>query len=73
MKPRIKMRQMPGDIRKKYKIELMEKGETTIDYGGGHLHKLTRKNGKSFKKTVRMKEKAVLKERARKEIKEGLC
>jgi len=58
MKPRIKMGQLPGDVGKGVKIAMME---------GRHQDK---SRSKSFKKEVRMKEKAVLKERTKKEIEE---
>lgn len=59
MKPRIKMRRMPGDVSKLEKISMLE---------GRHPEK---KRSKSFKKMVRMKEKAVLKERTLKEVRDG--
>lgn len=60
MKPRIKFHQMPGDVRKGTKIAMLE---------GRHPEKT---RSKSFKKEVRMKEKAVLKQRAKKEIEDQL-
>jgi hypothetical protein len=51
MKPRVKFHSMPGDISKQEKISMLE---------GKHPDK---KRSKSFKKEVRMKEKAVERER----------
>jgi len=58
MKTRIKMRQFPGDIAKKRKIALME----------GTMDDADQWRAKSFKKGVLMRERAVLRERARREI-----
>lgn len=52
----VKMHQMPGDVSKGTKIAMME-GRST-------------KRSKSFRKTVRLKERAVLRERSRREIAE---
>lgn len=57
---KIKMGHLPGDVSRKTKIDMME---------GKYPDK---KVSKAFKKLVRMKEKALLKERLRKEIKEQL-
>jgi hypothetical protein len=54
---------MPGDISKKNKIELLEKGKTTLHYGNSIDVDITA--GKGYKKMLRMKERAVLKERTR--------
>jgi hypothetical protein len=62
MKPRIKMHQMPGDISKREKIAMLE-GRSTIR---------TRKCSKSYKKKLRMKERAVLKERNREMVSNSL-
>lgn len=56
MKPRIKMHQLPGDVWKGEKIAMLE---------GRHE---SRERSKSFKRLVRMREKAVLKERTRLEV-----
>ena len=70
MKPRIKMHQMPGDVPKRVKIALLEGRveDATLVYGKGRYHRYTNGQAKTFKKVVRMKERAVLKRRARKEI-----
>ena len=59
MKPRIKTGQLPGDVGKRTKQAMLE---------GRHPDK---KRSKTFKKVLRMKERAVLKERTKKEIKES--
>lgn len=65
MKPRIKHRQMPGDVPKKTKIRMLEKPQ------------IEPARSKSFKKEIRMRERAVLKEHTRQYIElmtaEGLC
>lgn len=58
MKARIKMRQMPGDVPKRFKIQMME----------GTVDESELNRAKSFRKMVRMKERAVLKRRAMAEI-----
>lgn len=60
MKPRVKMHDMPGDVPKREKISMLE---------GRHKGK---RRAKSFKKLVRMKEKATLRRRAAREIAEEL-
>ena len=65
MNLRIKMGCLPGDVSKGLKIAMVE----------GKLpkgHSCFGKPAKSYKKCVRMKEKAVLKERARKVIEDAL-
>ena len=58
MKPRVKMHRMPGDIGKQEMIAMLE-GRSTIR---------TSEQSKIYKKMVRRKERAVLKERARQTI-----
>ena len=58
MKIRIRMHQFPGDIRRGLKISFMEKTCDESDMN----------QAKSFRKMMKMREKAVLKERAKKEI-----
>jgi hypothetical protein len=52
----IKTHQMPGDVTKQEKAAMLE---------GKHKD---RKRSKSFKKTIKSRERAVLRERARREI-----
>jgi len=59
MKLYMKHRQMPGDVPKKTKIRMLE-----------HPEKEPARS-KSFKKMVKSRERAVLKERAKKEIESG--
>jgi hypothetical protein len=64
MKTRIKMRQMPGDVSKQMKASMME-GTTARHYPA-----VNKQSGKKWKKElVLSRERAVLKERTRKEIK----
>lgn len=69
---RIKHRQMPGDVGKGTKIEMREKGVAEVVYSPRHKQQIGATACKSFKKTIRMRERAVLKERAKKEIKRQL-
>jgi hypothetical protein len=57
MKPRIKMRAMPGDISKGAKIAMLEGRDPR------------KKVSKSFKNLIRMRERATLKQRTEEEIK----
>jgi hypothetical protein len=61
MNLKLKMRDMPGDIPKSDKIRLMEGRPSPGDEW----------RAKGFRKLVRMKERAVLKRRALREIVEG--
>ena len=58
MKPRIKTHQMPGDISKQEKIAML----------GGRSKIRTRGQSKTYKKILRMRERAVLKEQNRKVV-----
>lgn len=58
MKTRLKMRQLPGDVPKRFKIQMMER---TVDES-------EQSRAKSFREIVRMKERAVLKRRTAREI-----
>jgi len=60
MKPRIKMRQMPGDISKGAKIEMLEGKDSR------------KKVSKALRDEIRMRERATLKRRASKEIENAL-
>jgi len=53
MKVRLKMRQMPGDVYKGFKIQMME----------GSVDESEVKRAKSFRKMVRARERAVLRQR----------
>lgn len=60
MKPRVKMRQMPGDISKGAKIDMLEGKDPR------------KKVSKAFKNEIRVRERAALKRRASKEIRDAL-
>jgi len=60
MKPRIKMHDMPGDIPKQAKIDMLE----------GRDHRIN--VVKAYKAMLRMRERATLKRRAEQEIRVGL-
>ena len=55
MRPRVKMGQLPGDIPRQHKIELIEDRSPE------------NRRGKAMRDALRARERAVLKERARKE------
>lgn len=59
MKPRVKMRCMPGDVGVQEKIEMME---------NKHPEK---KRAKSFRKMIKMRERGVLKNRLRRRLANG--
>jgi hypothetical protein len=61
MKPRVKMRDMPGDVSKQVKIDMLE---------GKHPDKA---RSKSYKKLVRLRERATLKRQARREVTDALA
>ena len=66
MKTRIKMHQMPGDVSKQMKASMME--GTTHRY----YPTVSKSSGKKWKKEIILsRERAVLKERTRKEIDES--
>ena len=74
MKTRIKMRQMPGDVSKHTKIAMMEeKGKKPDPLLTHPVHPLVGKPAKTFRKMIRSRERAVLRERAKKEIKKEQC
>jgi hypothetical protein len=63
MKTRLKMRQFPGDVPKRFKIRMME----------GTVDESELNRAKSFRRMVRMKERAVLRRRATKEVHEAVA
>jgi hypothetical protein len=65
---RIKMGNLPGDIPIQSKVTMLEKPKKSFVSFGSFGYSLAAA-AKGFKKMIRMKEKAVLKERTRDEIK----
>lgn len=63
MKIRIKMHQMPGDVYKGFKIQMME----------GSVDESEMNRAKSFRKMVRARERAVLRHRTEKEVARALA
>lgn len=69
MNLRLKMHSYPGDVLKRIKVAMLEgKKRIALHRFPNKLYKENLAKGKSFKKTLRMKERAVLKERTKKEI-----
>lgn len=70
MKPRIKHRQMPGDIPKREKIAMREHPHAPQkrDKKLSRSNKTWTRRAKSYKKMLQARERAVLKERAAKDI-----
>lgn len=69
---RIKHRQMPGDISKGHKIELREKGETSVSYGPGMVNHIGKTASKNFREVIKSRERAVNKRRVQKDIDAGI-
>ena len=67
---KLKMHQFPGDIPKSDKINLLEDNPMHVSLNRLMSVAQHKAAGKSFKKMVRMKERAVLKERTRKDVKD---
>jgi len=61
---------LPGDLPLSAKAEMLEKGSSVVSFGP-HVQVMNQKAAKSFKKIVKSKERARLKERFQKEVKDS--
>lgn len=65
----VKMRQMPGDVPKQTKIAMMEDRLKPDSRG---TEKLAKKRSKAFRRMIKMRERATLRERERQAIREAM-
>lgn len=63
---------MPGDIPLEGIISMLEKGGAVVSFSRNYKQKLNRKAAKSFKAMILGRERAVMKERTKNEIKREL-